>query len=98
MLRLLLENDAHIFRTGGNRGDVGADVDAASGDSLMVIGVLLGHRSTKTTECYTHLADHPIKAVADHIADEVTSHPDQILSAGADPAEGVEEGDPFDTY
>lgn len=73
-----------------------ASMGAASGDSLMVIGALLGHRSAKTTERYTHLAEHPIKAAADRIADEIARHLDQALAADADPS--TDSGDPFDTY
>lgn len=75
-----------------------ASMGAASGDSLMVIGALLGHRSAKTTERYTHLADHPVKAAADRIADEIARHLDQALATGIDPASSKEGGDPFDTY
>ncbi|MDX3901617.1 MAG: site-specific integrase [Sphingobium sp.] len=75
-----------------------ASMGAASGDSLMVIGALLGHRSAKTTERYAHLADHPVKAAADRIADEIARHLDQAMAAGADPADRDDNHDPFDTY
>jgi integrase len=45
-----------------------ASMGASNGDSLLVIGALLGHRSTKTTQRYTHLADHPVRSAADRIA------------------------------
>jgi len=51
-----------------------ASVGAVSGDSLLIIGALLGHRSAKTTERYTHLADHPLKGAADRISGEIAQH------------------------
>lgn len=48
-----------------------ASLGVAGGDSLYVVGALLGHRSPKTTDRYAHLADHPVKAAADRIAHEV---------------------------
>ncbi|WP_293454487.1 tyrosine-type recombinase/integrase [Phenylobacterium sp.] len=48
-----------------------ASLGVANGDSLYVVGALLGHRSAKTTQRYAHLADHPVKAAADRIAQEI---------------------------
>ena len=48
-----------------------ASLGARGGDSLLVIGALLGHRSAKTTHRYTHLADDPLKDAADRISAEV---------------------------
>ena len=48
-----------------------ASVGAASGDSMLIIGALLGHSSPKTTARYTHLSDHPLKSAADRIAEEI---------------------------
>lgn len=48
-----------------------ASVGAASGDSMLIIGALLGHSSPKTTARYTHLSDHPLKSAADRIAGEI---------------------------
>ena len=48
-----------------------ASVGAASGDSLLVIGKLLGHRDAKTTSRYAHLADDPLKAAADRISTNI---------------------------
>src|SRR5699024_9444161 len=42
-----------------------ASVGASSGDSMLVIGALLGHSSPKTTARYTHLSDHPLRSAAD---------------------------------
>ena len=45
-----------------------ASVAVASGDSLFIVGKLLGHRQSSTTERYAHLAPDPAKAVADRTA------------------------------
>ena len=47
-----------------------ASLGARGGDSLLVIGALLGHRSPKTTQRYTHLSDHPLKDAAERISAE----------------------------
>jgi predicted DNA-binding transcriptional regulator AlpA len=48
-----------------------ASVGAATGDSMLIIGALLGHSSPKTTARYTHLADHPLKSAADRISEAI---------------------------
>jgi len=48
-----------------------ASLGAAAGDSLLVIGALLGHRSTTSTERYAHLADQPVKGAAERICAEI---------------------------
>ena len=50
-----------------------ASVGAAVGDSLLIIGKLLGHRDAKTTARYAHLADDPLKAAADRISSTIAS-------------------------
>ena len=50
-----------------------ASVGAAAGDSLVLIGALLGHRSTATTARYAHLSNDPIKAAADRIAGTIAA-------------------------
>lgn len=42
-----------------------ASVSALGGDSLLVIGKLLGHRNARTTAKYAHLGDDPVRAAAD---------------------------------
>jgi integrase len=42
-----------------------ASVAVAGGDSLYLVGKLLGHQQSRTTERYAHLADDPLRAVAD---------------------------------
>jgi integrase/predicted DNA-binding transcriptional regulator AlpA len=49
-----------------------ASLGAATGDSLLVIGALLGHRSAKTTHRYAHLAEHPVKEAANRISAEMS--------------------------
>jgi integrase len=50
-----------------------ASAGAARGDSLLVIGKLLGHAQIATTERYSHLASDPLKATAARIADTMAS-------------------------
>jgi integrase len=45
-----------------------ASVGVASGDSLPIIGALLGHADSQTTSRYAHLNADPLKAAADRIA------------------------------
>lgn len=46
---------------------------AARGDSLLMIGALLGHKNTTTTSRYAHLGDDPQRAAADGIASDIAS-------------------------
>ena len=48
-----------------------ASVGAAGGDSLYIIGKLLGHAQQHTTQRYAHLADDPMRAAADRISRQV---------------------------
>ena len=50
-----------------------ASTGAASGDSLLIIGKLLGHRSAATTQRYAHLSDDPVRAAADRISDQIAN-------------------------
>ncbi|MFC3070502.1 tyrosine-type recombinase/integrase [Phenylobacterium soli] len=63
-----------------------ASLGAASGDSLLVIGSLLGHKSAKTTHRYAHLADHPLKDAANRISAEVARLMGTTSSGPAKPA------------
>jgi integrase len=45
-----------------------ASVLAGEGQSLLLIGKLLGHKNAATTQRYTHLTDAPVKAAADRAA------------------------------
>jgi site-specific recombinase XerD len=55
-----------------------ASVAASGGQSLVVIGKMLGHSKSTTTARYAHLADDPVKAASDavgrHIAAAMDSH------------------------
>jgi integrase len=42
-----------------------ASVAATSGESLLMIKAILGHKDQATTQRYAHLQDDPVKAVAD---------------------------------
>jgi integrase len=44
-----------------------------AGGSLPIIGALLGHRSTQTTARYAHLADDPLRVVADRAAGSIAT-------------------------
>ncbi|WP_312165774.1 tyrosine-type recombinase/integrase [Phenylobacterium sp.] len=50
-----------------------ASLGVAGGDSLLVIGALLGHRTAATTHRYAHLSDHPLKSAADRISQEAAT-------------------------
>src|SRR5262249_19222341 len=45
-----------------------ASVAVAGGESLYVVGKVLGHRQVETTSRYAHLAEDPMKAAADRTA------------------------------
>ena len=61
------------IRLGGHRGYIlQYRLGATTGDSLLVIGALLGHRSAKTAHRYAHLAEHPVKDAADRISAEMS--------------------------
>lgn len=63
-----------------------ASVAVAGGDSLYLVGKVLGHRQSRTTEVYAHLADHPLRAVADRTSGQIAA----AMSNSHDPAEVVE--------
>jgi integrase len=48
-----------------------ASVAISSGESLYVVGKILGHRQARTTEIYAHLADDPVRAAADRAARKI---------------------------
>ncbi|OYY73055.1 tyrosine-type recombinase/integrase [Sphingomonas sp. 28-63-12] len=73
-----------------------ASVGASIGDSMLIIGALLGHKSTKTTERYTHLSDHPLKSAADRISEEIAQRMDETLAVTA--ANDPEDVDPFAAF
>jgi hypothetical protein len=50
-----------------------ASVAAMGGQSLIVIGKLLGHSQPATTARYAHLADDPVKAASDTIGQRIAA-------------------------
>ena len=50
-----------------------ASVAASGGQSLVVIGKLLGHSQPATTARYAHLADDPVKAASDAVGRYIAS-------------------------
>jgi integrase len=50
-----------------------ASVAVAGGDSLFLVGKILGHRQTRTTERYAHLSDDPVRAAADRTASRIAA-------------------------
>lgn len=48
-----------------------ASLAVAGGDSLFLVGKVLGHRQAKTTEKYIHLPEDPVRAVADRTAGKI---------------------------
>ena len=48
-----------------------ATMAVAGGDSLYLVGQVLGHQQAKTTEKYAHLPDDPVRAVADRTASKL---------------------------
>ena len=50
-----------------------ASVAVAGGDSLYLVGKVLGHRQSRSTEVYAHLADDPVRAVADRAAEKIAA-------------------------
>ena len=50
-----------------------ASMGASSGNSLLMIGALLGHKDPKTTQRYAHIAHDPAKAAADNVAQSIAA-------------------------
>jgi integrase len=50
-----------------------ASVPATSGESLLVVRSLLGHKNVATTERYAHLGNDPVKRAADKTAGEIAT-------------------------
>jgi integrase len=48
-----------------------ASIGAASGLGLPIVGKLLGHKSTATTQRYAHLADDPVRRAAEVIGGQI---------------------------
>jgi len=50
-----------------------ASVGVASGDSLYIVGKLLGHTQSRTTQRYAHLADDPLRAAVERISGQISA-------------------------
>jgi integrase len=50
-----------------------ASIAVSGGDSLYLVGKVLGHRQASTTERYAHLRDDPLRAVADRTAGTIAA-------------------------
>jgi len=57
-----------------------ASVAASGGQSLVVIGKMLGHSQPATTARYAHLADDPVKAASDAVARYIAAAMDGSIS------------------
>jgi integrase len=62
-----------------------ASIAVSGGDSLYLVGKLLGHRQARTTERYAHLIDAPDRAVADRTSEKIVA-----LMQGTEAANVVE--------
>jgi integrase len=65
-----------------------ASVGAGGGLSLQIIGRLLGHTMSRTTERYAHLADDPLKAAAEKIGSVIAGAANGTPSATVTPIKG----------
>jgi hypothetical protein len=50
-----------------------ASMAASGGQSLVVIGKMLGHSKSTTTARYAHLADDPVKAASDAVGRHIAA-------------------------
>jgi site-specific recombinase XerD len=50
-----------------------ASIAVSGGDSLYLVGKLLGHRQSRTTERYAHLTDDPVRAVANRTSERIAA-------------------------
>ena len=48
-----------------------ASVPATSGESLLIVRSLLGHKRASTTERYAHLGDDPVRRAADRASEDI---------------------------
>ena len=50
-----------------------ASVAVASGESLFLVGRVLGHKQARTTQIYAHVRDDPLRAVADRASSAIAA-------------------------
>jgi integrase len=65
-----------------------ASVPASSGESLLILRTLLGHKRVATTERYAHLGDDPVRHAADRAASRIATW---LGDQDADGVQGVSE-------
>jgi integrase len=67
-----------------------ASVGAAGGDSLLIIGKLLGHKSAASTQRYAHLGDDPLRSAANRISQQIAAamgqHEAEVVELKKSPA------------
>ncbi len=67
-----------------------ASVGAASGDSLLIIGKLLGHKNAASTQRYAHLGDDPLRSAANRISQQIAAamgqHEAEVVELKKSPA------------
>lgn len=63
-----------------------ASIGAVGGVPLQMVGMLLGHTQTSTTERYSHLAPDPVKAANEMIGERISA----AMSSSSDDAEVVD--------
>lgn len=50
-----------------------ASIAVSGGASLPIIGALLGHAASATTQRYAHLHDDPLRAVSEAVGDKISA-------------------------
>jgi integrase len=58
-----------------------ASIGAAGGNSLLILGKLLGHRHAATTERYSHLSADPMRQAAEAIGQRIKAAMDRTATA-----------------
>jgi integrase len=58
-----------------------ASIAVSGGASLYLVGKVLGHRQSRTTERYAHLKDDPLRAVADRTSERIAAMMDGSRAA-----------------
>ncbi len=66
-----MERRTNASSAGGCSGAGASGAGAAGGDSLLIIGKLLGHKNASSASRYAHLGDDPLKAAADRISRQI---------------------------
>jgi site-specific recombinase XerD len=59
-----------------------ASTAVAAGDSLYLVGKVLGHRQASTTQRYAHLSDDPLRDVADRTSRQIAGAMSSAESEG----------------